>query len=212
MPPTAVMGLLGAILGLEKKKYTHVLQQAGTRIGVGIVKPIKKKIFGINLVNTKDNYWIPTSLNPAGPRTPTRFEFLVNPEYLIFITMTDAELLNLLASKIEKHETCYSVSMGLAWLLADFKPVAFDYAQKICNCSQPLEFWSAAPLTLLDPKKGIGIKPGVKYSKERLVKSFSEERKPAEYVDAVFSLNGEKPHFLVSEAYKLGNMNFCFLT
>jgi len=212
IPPTSVMGVLGAILGLDKNEYTHVLQKAETRIGVGIVNPIRKKTFGINLINTKDNYWIPTSTNPNGPRTPTRYEFLINPEYLVFVTMADSELLNILASKIEKHETCYSVSMGLAWLLADFKPVAFDHAQKIDDLTKPMEFWSAVPLSLLDPAKGIGIKSGVKYCKERFVKYFGADRKPVEYVDAVFSVSGENAQFLTSEAYRLNDMNFCFLT
>ncbi|HOA56293.1 MAG TPA: CRISPR-associated protein Cas5, partial [Clostridiales bacterium] len=49
MPPTAIMGVIGTILGLEKDKYYKILQEAGTRIGVGIVSPVRKKNIGINL-------------------------------------------------------------------------------------------------------------------------------------------------------------------
>lgn len=67
MPPTAIMGVIGTILGLEKDKYYKILQEAGTRIGVGIVSPVRKKNIGINLVNTKGDYWIPTSKTQVVP-------------------------------------------------------------------------------------------------------------------------------------------------
>lgn len=211
IPPTAVFGVLGAILGLDKSNYTQILYKAGTRVGVGNGNSITKKSMGINLINTKGDYWIPTSKNSSGPRTPTRYEFLVNPEYLIFVTMSDSELLDCLALKIKRHETYYSVSMGLAWLLADFELVEFNYAREIINCSDFLSFSTAVPLTFLDPDTGVGIKPGIRYCKERFVKSFTENRKPNDYVDALFSTSKEKASLKVSEAYCLKDYYFCFL-
>jgi CRISPR-associated protein Cas5h len=212
MPPTAIMGVIGTILGLEKDKYYKILQEAGTRIGVGIVSPVRKKNIGINLVNTKGDYWIPTSKNASGPRTPTRYELLVNPEYLIFVTMSNMELLEDLATRIKQHKPCYSVSMGLAWLLADFVPVMFGEATEITHSPDLLEFASAVPISCLDPESGIGIVEGVRYCKERFVKSFGDDRKPLDYVDAIFSVSSEKARFRTSTAYKLDNMIFQFLT
>jgi len=212
MPPTAIMGVIGAILGLEKGNYNKILQEAETRVGIGIVNPIRKKNIGINLINTKGDYWIPTSKNTSGPRTPTRYEFLIKPEYLVFVTMKNVELLENLAVRIEQHKPCYSVSMGLAWLLADFEPVIFGEATEITNSQDFLIFSSAVPISCLDPEMGIGIVEGVRYCKERFVKSFGEDRKPMDYVDAIFSVSPEKARFRTNTAYKLDDMIFQFLT
>lgn len=212
MPPTAIMGALGAILGLEKSKYNIILQEAGTRVGVGIVYPIRKKNIGINLINTKGDYWIPTSKNKSGPRTPTRYELLIKPEYLVFVTMNNLELLENLATRIEQHKPCYSVSMGLAWLLADFEPVVFGEATEITNSQDLLVFSSAVPVSCLASEAGIGIVKGVRYCKERFVKFLGEDRKPLDYVDAIFSVGSEKARFRTNTAYKLDGMVFQFLT
>ena len=89
MPPTSIFGVLGAVLGLDRNEnaYYRVLTEAGTKVGIGPVHRIRKMSLGINLVNTKGNYWIPTDKNSSGPRTPTRYEYVVKPDYLIFISM-----------------------------------------------------------------------------------------------------------------------------
>lgn len=214
IPPTAAMGVIGAILGLERKdnSYYNILQNAKTRIGIGIQGGVKKRSFGINLINTKGDYWVPTRRNPNGSRTPTRYEFIVKPDYLIFVSMEDKELLEDLAMSIKEHRSVYNICMGLAWLLADFQFICFKEAEILNDIKEHLPLSSAVPVSLLHPTDGIKLIDGVNYCKERFVKCFGDNRIPQDYVDAIFPINGQKAFLKLKEVYKLDDYYFVFLT
>lgn len=191
IPPTAIFGVIGAILGLERKndEYYSKLLKAGMQVGAGIVNPVKKRTFGINLINTKGDYWVPTKRNPSGVRTPTRYEYVINPEYLIFITMKDGTLLDTLAGMVKKHLSCYSICLGLSELLADFEFIFYSDVEAIVNSQSYLPMCSAVPISMLKAKDSIAIEPGIFYNKERYVKKFGNMRVPIEYVDVVFPVD-----------------------
>lgn len=214
MPPTAVFGLLGAILGLERNnnEYYKRLRDAGTRVGVGSLKRFRKISFGINLINTKGNYWVPTNKNSNGPRTPTRYEYIVNPEYLIFISMEDKILLNELAMRVYNHAPCYSLCLGLSELIADFRFLFYKESQEISRPENHMEMSSAVPLNILTSSDAIAVIAGLSYAKERYVKSFMENRVPADYVDVILSVNGTKPLLKPDIVYTVDDLNFTFIT
>ena len=213
MPPTTIFGVLGAVLGLERKKneYYHTLAEAGTKIGIGPVDHIRKMSLGINLINTKGNYWIPTLKNSNGPRTPTRYEYVVKPDYLIYVAMENTDLLDNLAARIEDHKPYYSVSLGLSELLGDFEFVFYKEANGLKNTDEFVALSSAVPLDLLSSQNAISVVHGISYAKERYVKNFLEDRVPGAYVDAIFSINGAKPLMKPDIAYEAENYIFTFL-
>lgn len=214
IPPTSIMGVLGAILGLDREDDTYykILLEAKTRVGAGILGLVKKKSFGINLINTKGDFWVPTSRNSSGPRTPTRFEFVIKPNYLIFVTMENEELLGKLAQMVKEHRSCYSTSMGLAWLLADFQFICFEEAEIMHDIKEHLPISSAVPISLLQQKDSIKVENGISYCKERFVKCFSADRVPQDYIDAIFPINGKTALLKPQEVYKLRSYYFTFLT
>jgi CRISPR-associated protein Cas5h len=213
IPPTSVMGVIGAILGFDKKdnEYYRLLKKAGTRVGIGIKKRMKKKCFGINLINTKGNYWVPTSRNSNGPRSPTRFEYVIKPEYFIYVTMRDEKLLEKLSAMIKEHKSFYSVSLGLASLLADFKFIMFDTAIKV-DIEEPVEVSSVVPLDLLANDGDIKVENGHLYCKERFVRYFAEDRVPQSYVDVLYTHGEKKAVLRPSEVYLINGTYFTFIT
>lgn len=212
MPPTSIYGLLGAVLGLDKNDnyYYKVLSDARTRVGIGLTVPIRKSIMGTNLINTKNNFWVPTEKNSSGPRTPTRFEYLVDIEYLIFVSMEDEKLLEELSKKIKSHETAYSVSLGLANLLADIEFVMYDDLNKY-DTNEYVMMSTAIPTDKISSNNGIKILPDIKYCKERYVKEFGENRVPLSYVDVLFSYDGNTISVKCNEIYKMQNYCISFL-
>ncbi|MDQ7055758.1 MAG: CRISPR-associated protein Cas5 [Persephonella sp.] len=54
-PPTAVFGMLGAVLGFGKDEYLNYINADTTKIGIQILKPIKKIRMSINLIDTKNS-------------------------------------------------------------------------------------------------------------------------------------------------------------
>lgn len=213
MPPTSIYGLVGAMLGLDKtdNHYYKKLESANIRVGIGLLTPVKKTIMSTNLVNTKNNYWVPTNKNSSGPRTPTRFEYVVRQEYLLFITMENELLLDDLADRLEKHCFAYGISLGLSNLIADAELICYDILQKVIS-DDYIEMDSAIPTDKIKTEKGIKVLPDIKYCKERYVKKFGENRIPLDYVDVLFSTNARKISVKCNEVYKLNNYYFAFLT
>ncbi len=212
VPPTSIMGVLGAILGLSKyqDQYYDLLTEKETLVGVHLDNPVSKMMMSTNLINTKNNYWVPTGRNSSGPRTPTRFEYVRKPEYLIYVTMKDEGLLVELADRIKKHCLSYTVSLGLANLIAD---VTFEfYEEAVPQQAEGYQTMDCAvPLSALADEKPIHIEPDIQYCKERYVEYFLRDRVPGGYVDVLFSMNGKKITVKPSKYYEAGGRKFLFM-
>ena len=165
----------------------------------------------MNLINTKGNYWIPTSKNSYGPRTPTRFEFLKDTRYSLFVTMEDEELLNALVKKVQNHTPYYTISLGLANLLADIKFIGFDTAKEI-QTEEFIDLDTAIDVNDLTKERPINLEKGITYAKERFVKVFKDNREPQEYIDILYSLKAEKISVKTNKAYQLYDKKFTFLS
>lgn len=193
MPPTSIMGVIGAILGLPKneEEYYRQLTAKGTLVGINLEKSVSKLMMSTNLINTKGNYWVPTGRNSSGPRTPTRYEYVRQPEYMIYVTMQDEALLNELAERIKNHCLIYTVSLGLANLIAD---VRFEfYEEAFVRQTEGYQTMDCAvPLADLAAERPILIEPEIQYCKERYVEYFLPDRVPGAYVDVLFTINGKK--------------------
>lgn len=210
LPPTTLFGILGAILGFGKEEYELRLKQAKTRIGIALNTEARKWTTSVNLINTKGNYWVPTNRNSNGPRTPTRYEFLVNPSYRIFVTMADNALLNELENRVREHTPVYTISLGLAGLIADLRYCFSGEAQKTETLDY-IQLSTAISILDLEEEDAIDLNKGLVYAKERFVSSFGENREPEEFVDVLYSLKGGPVWVKTKQAYKLNEHFFTFL-
>lgn len=119
-PPTAVMGMLGAIAGYEKENYHEQLGWNKVCIGVGLRAPVQTFQSAINLLQTKtgtDTFFRPL----AGHNTHTQvpFEFVRSPQYRIYIAGLQKNAEQDLADNLALGKTAYTVSLGLASCIAD---------------------------------------------------------------------------------------------
>ena len=212
MPPTTIIGVIGAILGLEKddNEYYKILTDKKIRIGIHIEGKVKKISMSTNLINTKGNYWVPTGRNSNGPRTPTRFEFVKDAKYVVYVTMDDHDLLDELAERIKHHCIAYTISLGLAGLLADVEFLFYENAESHQSDGY-ITLDSAAPLNALKEERPIEILPGIQYCKEQYVKSFRENRIPQEYVDVLFATNGVSISVKAKKVYEVGGKKILFI-
>ncbi len=212
MPPTALYGLLGAMLGLPKEDnlYYSKLEEAGLKIGIGLLTPLRKASMSTNLINTKGNFWVPTGRNTNGVRTPTRYEYVVGQEYLVFVSMIEEILLEELAGRLKEHRFAYSISMGLAGLLAEAELLAYEEVHQI-NSEDYIELDTAVSIGALIGENPIGINGNIQYCRERYVRRFGDNRIPLEYVDALFATNGKKIKVKCRKAYSMNEYTFAFL-
>lgn len=210
MPPTTMIGLVGSILGLERSKYYQILSQSNIKVGIGLEAPVRKVSMSTNLINTKGDYWVPTGRNPNGPRTPTRYEYVKNPDYMIYITMEDESLLDMLAEKVCSHCPVYTVSLGLAGLLGDFEFITYSEAS-YQEHEDYILMDSAVSLSSLKDIHSFQLMENTRYCREQYVCSFEGDRVPSSYSDILFSPNQKQILVNIEGYYNLNGKNFTFL-
>lgn len=138
-PPTAVMGMLGAILGYDKDEYHDCLGWMDVRVGVGLKKPLKHHRAAINLLNTKDGtdaFFRPRSGSNTHIQVP--FEFIKRPAYRIYVADLAESVADELVRLLASGETVYTPVLGLANCLADVNWVGEFHATLLAT-----ETWKA---------------------------------------------------------------------
>jgi CRISPR-associated protein Cas5h len=111
-PRTVVIGLLGAILGIEKEENPSRFAPDRCRIAVSILNPIKT-------YRLKEN-WRQGASGPeafATARVPV--ELVRDPWYRIFVQHSDNDLLARLKTYVEKGESYFTPSLGITECLAE---------------------------------------------------------------------------------------------
>ncbi|GAB6072083.1 type I-B CRISPR-associated protein Cas5b [Venenivibrio stagnispumantis] len=200
-PPTAIYGILGAILGLSKNDYLKHINGRNTKVAIQILKPIKKTRMTLNLIDTKNS----GSFNLIKSRTQIKTEFLKQPAYRLFINIDNDDLFNQLIEKVQNKECYYTVSLGLANLLANFSFI------NVAN-AEPLSISNKVDTAILSENiEEIEIKEGKKYFKEKLPTDMNINREPLAYKDVVMELVGNILEGKFKNCYKVGDSIISFL-
>lgn len=185
-PPTAVLGILGAILGYSKDSYHERLGWQTLRIGVGVRVPVRILRAAINLLQTKDGtdaFFRPR----AGQNTHTQvpFEFLKAPPhhrlcYRLYVAGLKEEIAQNLADSLRAGRTVYTVSLGLAPCIADVEWVG-EWEAKPLNG----ETWSAVTVVPLAENLTINYEDGRRYHRLRVPAVMDSNRVVHRYQEVV---------------------------
>jgi len=118
-PPTAVLGMLGAILGYGKEEYHQKLNGQQVQIGIRLLQPVQIFRAAINLLNTKDSdpYFRPVMGKNTHIQIP--FEFLKFPSFRIYVTNLSEQNSTQLKNYLINNQTVYTPVLGLADCLAE---------------------------------------------------------------------------------------------
>ncbi len=191
-PRTALCGLIGAITGLSKKgnEYLEYFSPEEARIGVRILKPIKKTMVAQNLIHTKNARG--PGMNLITQRTQIRFEFLKKPKYRIYFAYSGAkENLLGLKSLLEKHKSVYTPVLGLSENISDFKFVGeFDFVFRKANDGY-VKINTAIPLGQVSEEYGTKFDYDAEYFSERQPLMLTRERVATKYDDILFERKGK---------------------
>lgn len=216
-PPTAVRGIVGAILGLGKDEY--LTATADLAVGVRVLTAVKRVRWGQNLIFTKgkDGHFDPTlSARRKGNiqgmvRTQVKYEYLKAPRFRLYVG-GDAVLLDELEVSLQEHRTHYTVSLGLSELLADFAYVGTYTARQLPPGTYDLS--TVFPAEVLDAEHGLqeALRPGMKLAKERVAIYLAPDRTPLLYQDVVLDMGGRPVRVTVKEpVYQLDNEEVVYL-
>lgn len=119
---TALAGMLGAILGIEREIAHNVFPEGVTPVNelfakqkadfaIQILNPIKKQNIGFNLLDTGKS---PSSFFNIDNRTQIEFELLKHPKFRIYFTHKDEEIFNELTERIKNVRHHFTPYLGLA--------------------------------------------------------------------------------------------------
>ena len=108
------------MLGLEKEgnEYLRDFTLEKAKIGLKLLKPVKKTNIAENLIHTKDAKGI--GMNLITTRAQIRFEFLKDQKYRVYFWHSDSDLYNRLKENLSKHKTAYTPCLGLSENIANF--------------------------------------------------------------------------------------------
>ncbi|WP_449241359.1 type I-B CRISPR-associated protein Cas5b [Desulfoscipio gibsoniae] len=211
IPPVTLMGVLGAILGLsnENNLYLETLNEAGTKVGIQLIKPVKKFRMGMNLINTKNDYWVPKH-RTEGARTQIKYEFLKDAAYRIYVSMDNEELLNQLKYNVSRHKCVYTVSLGLSELLADFSFVDMRDFNWRENDSSFIDIVTAVSMDDV-LQGGIDISPGSRYLKENMPIKMDSNREVTQYNEMLTETMGNHIKLKINGFWESHGLNINLL-
>ena len=201
-PRTAIIGLVSAIIGLDKNEYLSLMTKDKADIAIRIISPIKKIRISQNLINTKDWFWTPVKRGTHEPRTQVRFEYLKEPKFRIYFSHLDEKIYRLLKENLKSHKSFYTPCLGLSELIADFKFIDEVSADKSYN----KDFFNICSVIPLDILEEIDFsQPNRKYFKERIPIEMLPGRIVPEYREVIYEINGNPIRAKVKNALVLEN-------
>jgi CRISPR-associated protein Cas5h len=184
-PRTAIGGLIGAIIGLSKDEYLKYFSKEQAQIAVRILNPIKKVRLAENLINTKDDYFIPIKKGSHSPRTQIRFEFLKDAKYRIYFYHTDPNLFNKAKSMLLHHKCVYTPCLGITEHIANFEFIG----EKTIREQSSTEFIKLDSALPTDSIKEIKLEDG-DYFSETIPTEMELDRSLKQYRKVMFERNG----------------------
>ena len=118
---TAIAGILGAILGVERELGPNVFREgvipvnelfdkSNSKIAIQILAPVKKVHIAFNLLNTKSA----ASFFNITNRTQIEFELLKNPSFRIFLSHKDDAIFEELSDRIKAVRHHFTPYLGLS--------------------------------------------------------------------------------------------------
>jgi CRISPR-associated protein Cas5h len=144
-PRTTVIGILGAILGIDKNQNPKHFTPSKCHLAVTILNPIQT-------FRLKEN-WRQGASGPeafATARVPV--ELVRNPRYRIFVQHSDSELLDRLRSCVEKAESYFTPCLGITECLAEVSFVDWIEQKDFVEGNLgPVMCTSVAPRSAADP-------------------------------------------------------------
>ena len=218
---TAIAGILGAILGIEREKANGVFPEGVTPvqelfskqnadIAIQIINPVKKENMAMNLINTKTSFY---NLTKAG-HTQIEFELLKDLKYRVFFTIKDnKDVFKKLVERIKIKEHHFSPYLGLAQFTATIEFIEVSKADFFENTKKDLiEINSVINLSKLVKDNPVEFDYSAMYSANNMPIEMNRIREILEYSEVLIEKNGKSIKVRPNNFYFIENYgNIMFL-
>lgn len=207
-PRTALCGLIGAIIGLEKEgnDYLNYFSTESAHIALKLLNPIKKIVIAENLIDTKTARG--PGMNLITNRTQIRFEFLKDQKYRIYFCCPSEEdnLYQKLKYNLVNHKTKYTPCLGLSENIANFKFEGEFAIKDFPPSNLYIPISTLIPLQKTASDNGISFEAEGEYFSIRVPVELDTQRIVTKYSDIIFDRNGRPIKAKLIESY--ANINY----
>lgn len=203
-PKTTLYGIVSAILGFSKDEYLKYFQEGQCKIAIEIKNPVKKTRINLNLIDTKKA----ALMAQIKTRTQIKTEFLKDAKYRIYFVHQNKDLYNNLKDKLKKHQSVYSISLGLSENLANFKFIEEIELEKITQNS-----WQEINTVMRIDTENISkgdidfSQNNREYFSDKIAVEMKNDRTVTDYAQILFERNGKSIKVNVNQYYKDSNNN-----
>ena len=219
---TAIAGLLGAILGIERETSNGIypkgvipvqdfFSKQNSDIAIQIINPVKKEHIAINLINTgsRETFY---DLSKAG-RTQIEYELLKDIKYRIFFCLENKEVFDELSERIIAKNHHFSPYLGLAQFSASIYFVDKTKANFIENKEiEYIDIITAVNLSKIKAENPIDFDYSAMYSANNMPVEMNKDREVQEYSEILIEKNGKPIKAKVENYYQIENYgNILFL-
>lgn len=211
-PPPTILGVIGAIIGLDKSQYLAELAQH-CRVSVTLRGSPRKLKTGIKLLDSqasagsfrgivKDSAtgFLTTRDNPTAP---IEVELLSEVSYNIFCLLQRNDLMAVLKERLQERRPYYGVSLGLAWCLADFEYVG-SFSSDIVLPNDEVSVLGWLPQSAIATPK---LEPGKRYHMMTMPITMMPDRVVTTFKDMIYEFSGKTIRCMLKGDVKLWRMN-----
>jgi CRISPR-associated protein Cas5h len=219
-PPSALRGLVAAILGFEQTRYPALLTIDNCQFGVRLLQPVQKVRMGFNYLDTKDGAWVLFDSKHLRPKvvkdghgtprlhTQVRIEFLKNPCFEIYVHHQDNAVINDLVYNLQHHLAIYTPYLGVSECLANF---SFSWVNDVEPFTGKGEMLSAFQTSSI---QHLHIQDGLALIKESVPVFLDEQRSRKKTEEIAFNPGARKVLADIQGAFLYPgttNQTFCFI-
>lgn len=198
---TAVVGLISAIVGLDKDDYWSHFEENSFSLAIGVCDVIKKVVIPINTLKTTST----KHFYRFEQHKQTTMEFIKDGKFRIWFAWNDEGNFQKLVDNLKNHESFYTASLGLAWNIADFKYVGLWESETINPSGEFLKINSTIPKRLIGDNDEIDFENRKIFVNNIPVRMKSDNSRIVEHYDEyLFDSDGKPIRAIVSNVEKVG--------
>lgn len=217
---TAIAGILGAILGMEREIRDGVYPEGAEQVqeffskklsdmAIQIMRPVKKENIGFNLINTKN--WNTYFTIPIG-RTQIEFELVKDVHYRIYLAMENTAKFEELTERIQNKQHHFTPYLGLAQFTAQVDFVQRAMANEVASNGEFTEIVTAVNMSKLQGEPPVEFQREFFYSANNMPIAMNRDREVLEYSEVLIEKNGNPLRVRVSDYYMVDGVgNILFL-
>jgi len=181
-PRTALAGIVGAILGIDKQVNPEQFTLENSFFAIRLINPVKKTKIAHNYLKTTSI----THVYNLDEHKPTNIEFLKDVRYRIYFCHEDRDVYEKLKTMLESHQTTYTISLGISGCLANYTYLGeFDLTP--CKTGDVLKLDTVVPMASVDE---LILNEPLKLQKVVLPSAMTNQREVLKYDEVLYEMSG----------------------